>query len=177
MHETIIIIRMDLKIDLLINKQNGMKTKVFSYLLLAAFIVACGEHNHNRSIRNSEWVDCLDQLVFKDTTCMFLRESPITGNLDTINAKFTISNDTIKFIQPNEYTTIKDLIIRGDSLVTIEKGAITGYMLRKGTFDVEKEAERKEAERNRVKQQLEDIMKDEMSKEGAASSVDMDKSK
>jgi len=138
-----------------------MKTKVLSYFLLTTFIVACGEHNQNRSIRNSEWVDCFDQLVFKDTTCMLLRESPITGNVDTINAKFTISNDTIKFIPPNEYTTIKDLIIRGDSLVAMEKGAVTSYMLRKGTFDVEKESDRKEAERNREKQNLEYIMKDE----------------
>ena len=154
-----------------------MKTKVFSYLLLTAFIVACGEHNHNRSIRNSEWVDRFDQLVFKDTTCMLLRESSITGNVDTINMKFAISNDTIKFIPFEEYVTAVDLIIRGDSLVAMEKGAVTGYMLRKGTFDVKKETDRKDAERNRVKQQLEDIMKDEMSKEGAAASVDMDKSK
>ncbi len=151
--------------------------KFIPYLLLAMFIVACGEHNQNRSIRNSEWVDCFDQLVFKDTTCMLLRESPITGNVDTIKMKFAISNDTIKFIPPNEYTTIRDLIIRGDSLVAMEKGAVTGYMLRKGTFDVKKEADKKEAERNREKQILEDIMKDEMSKESAETSVDMDKSK
>lgn len=138
-----------------------MKTKVFSYLLLTAFIVACGEHNHNRSIRNSEWVDRFDQLVFKDTTCMLLRESPITGNVDTINMKFAISNDTIKFTPFEEYVTAVDLIIRGDSLVAMGKGAVTGYMLRKGTFDVKKETDRKEAERNRIKHQLENIMKDE----------------
>lgn len=152
-----------------------MKMKFIPYLFLTTFVVACGECNHNRSIRNSEWVDCFDQLVFKDTTCVILRESPITGNVDTLNAKFTISNDTIKFIADNEYTTIKDLIIRGDSLVAMEKGVVIDYMLRKGTFDVKKETDRKEAERNRAKQLLKDIMNDEISKKGVATSVDMDK--
>lgn len=154
-----------------------MKVRFIFCLFLVVLTASCGKQPHNRSIRNSEWVDCFDHLVFKDSICMLLRESPITGNIDTINMKFSISNDTIKFTPFDEYVTAVDLIIRGDSLVAMEKGAVTGYMLRKGTFDVKKETDRKEAERNRVKQQLEDIMKDEMSKEGAASSVDMDKSK
>ncbi len=108
-----------------------MKVRFIFCLFLVVLTASCGKQQHSTSIKNSEWTNSLVSFIFKDSTCTVLVKSSITGHVDTLNSKFIVLNDTVRFITGDEYITIEDLIIKDDSLVVMENGIVKDCFLRK----------------------------------------------
>lgn len=108
-----------------------MKVRFIFCLFLVVLTASCGKQQRNSSIKNSKWANSLVSFVFKDSTCTVLTKSSITGHVDTLSSKFVVLNDTVRFITGDEYVTIEDLIIKGDSLVSMDNGTVKDCFLRK----------------------------------------------
>lgn len=106
-----------------------MKKIVLIIPIAALVLLSC---SNNRKLKGTEWVELEDTasiynvwMQFRDTTCLYITQSKITGHKDTTYLRYHIDNDTISFVPFDEWVFVNsNLLITDEGLVETKKNVL-----------------------------------------------------